>query len=103
MHFTTPTSSFTMRSHRPATIRFGRTNCAASPSRRRPTDVRSLFSRHGWRRHNQNMAEVVDAILTNDPAAAAERMRRHLSMRSGGIADFLHSVRNSDHVDLFAD
>jgi DNA-binding GntR family transcriptional regulator len=48
-------------------------------------------------------AEVLDAILTNDPAAAAERMRRHLSMLSGGIADFLHFVRNSDHVDLFAD
>jgi len=48
-------------------------------------------------------ADVLEAILANDPAAASERMRRHLSMLSGGIADLLHFVSNSDHAGLFAD
>jgi DNA-binding GntR family transcriptional regulator len=48
-------------------------------------------------------AAVMDAILRNEPAEAGELMRRHLSLLSGSIADFLHFVRASDHPGLFAE
>lgn len=46
---------------------------------------------------------VMDAILRSDDEAAATLMRRHVSLLSEGIADFLHFVRSSDQAGLFAD
>ena len=46
---------------------------------------------------------VMDAILRSDGEAAGTLMRRHVSLLSEGIADFLHFVRASDHPGLFAD
>jgi DNA-binding GntR family transcriptional regulator len=44
---------------------------------------------------------VLDAIVNNDAVDAGNRMRRHVSMLSEGIADFLHFVRTSEHSGLF--
>ena len=43
---------------------------------------------------------VLKAIITNNPAEAGTLMRKHLSMLSDGIADFLHFVRRSEHANL---
>jgi len=44
---------------------------------------------------------VLNAISSSDPIDAGSRMRRHVSMLSEGIADFLHFVQNSEHSGLF--
>jgi len=44
---------------------------------------------------------VLNAISSNDPIEAGSRMRRHVSMLSEGIADFLHFVQTSEHSGLF--
>lgn len=46
---------------------------------------------------------VLAAILRSDGEAAGALMRRHVSLLSEGIADFLHFVRSSDQPGLFAD
>jgi DNA-binding GntR family transcriptional regulator len=44
---------------------------------------------------------VLNAISSNDSIDAGGRMRRHVSMLSEGIADFLHFVQTSEHSGLF--
>lgn len=39
--------------------------------------------------------DITDAILRNDPATAAVRMRRHVNHLAESIGDFLHSLRGS--------
>lgn len=46
--------------------------------------------------------EVMEAILHNDGMRAAELMRRHISLLTDGIADFLHFVHASDNASLFS-
>ena len=46
---------------------------------------------------------VMEAILRSDGEAAAALMRRHVSLLSEGISDFLHFIRTSDQAGLFAD
>lgn len=46
---------------------------------------------------------VMDAILRAEGEAAGELMRRHVSLLSNGIADFLHFVQASGNPELFAE
>ena len=47
--------------------------------------------------------EVLQAIVDNNPDEARRLMRKHLSMLSEGIADFLHFVRRSENASLLLD
>ena len=48
-------------------------------------------------------AAVMEAVLGHEPERASDLMRRHLSLLSEGIADFLRFVRASPHAGLFPD
>jgi DNA-binding GntR family transcriptional regulator len=43
---------------------------------------------------------VLNAIVANNPVEAGALMRKHLSMLSDGIADFLHFFRRAEHSNL---
>lgn len=47
-------------------------------------------------------AAVMDAVMRNDGAVAAELMRRHVSLLTEGIADFLRFLDASDNAGLFS-
>ena len=48
-------------------------------------------------------AAIMEAVFRNDPKQAGASMRRHVSLLSEGIADFLHFVRASDRFALFTE
>ena len=47
-------------------------------------------------------AAVMDAVMRNDGGAAAELMRRHVSLLTEGIADVLRFLDASDNAGLFS-